>query len=200
MSNLLAPKLSSNRELRRILAKHTISLLKHRRQSRTRLPVADGLAYHNLQLMLQATHELNLLNNLEPQLAVNNGVDRVAALQVAGSALEVGHGRHILDEFACVALAARGHLGAEVHEIPGVVVTGAHDLMLGVVQEGEELVEEAGFAFAREFVVKAPETTAEDGQVVVHVLAGWHPVMKRSATEFMRYPENLQTYHKATHP
>jgi hypothetical protein len=43
------------------------------------------------------------------------------------------------------------------------------------VKEGEELIEEAAFAFWREAIIETPHTAAEHGQVVVHILAGRHP-------------------------
>ncbi len=66
-------------------------------------------------------------------------------------------------------------LGAEVDQVPGVVVTVAEHGGLGVVQQGQDLLEEARFALGGEAEVEPPDAAAEDGPPAVEVLAGWDP-------------------------
>ncbi len=92
----------------------------------------------------------------------------VAAAYLAGD---------MLDQLLSVPLSSRRGLGADVDEIPGqVVAAGAEHVALGVVQERQELVEEAALALGGELVLQAPEAAAQDGAPVVHVLARRHPV------------------------
>lgn len=55
----------------------------------------------------------------------------------------------------------------------------AEDVLFGVVQEGEELVEEAPLAFFGEFPVEAEHAAPEHGAEVVHVFVRGHPVFRR---------------------
>ncbi len=86
----------------------------------------------------------------------------------------------MLDELLSVTLASCRGLGADVDEIPGLVVAaGAEHVALGVVQERQELVEEAALALGGQLVLQAPQAAAQDGAPVVHVLARRHPVGSR---------------------
>ena len=85
----------------------------------------------------------------------------------------------MLNQTLRVPLAARTGLRADVHEVPGVFVIGTEDLVLGVVQEGDELVEEALPAFLGELPVEAVDAAPEHGAEVVHVFLGGHPVFPR---------------------
>lgn len=80
----------------------------------------------------------------------------------------------------------------------GIVVSGSHYLGFGVVQQRQELVEEAVLAFGREEEVQAPHAAAEDGEVVVHVVAWRHPA-QRLVHFHLLTPLVKTTYHKATH-
>jgi hypothetical protein len=62
----------------------------------------------------------------------------------------------LLDKFTGISFATGTRFRAEVDEIVGVVVTLAHYVLLGVVEEWEELGEEASSSFGRELVVKPP--------------------------------------------
>ena len=50
--------------------------------------------------------------------------------------------------------------------------------MFGVVQQGEELVEEALLAFLGELPVEAEHAAPEQGAEIVHVLVRGHPVSR----------------------
>jgi len=82
---------------------------------------------------------------------------------------------HILDQLPRIPLPPRGCFRADVHEIPRLVVALGEHVVLGVVQQRQEFVEEALFAFGGELVVEAPQAAAENGAPVVHVFARWHP-------------------------
>jgi hypothetical protein len=81
----------------------------------------------------------------------------------------------MLDEFTSMPFATSRWLRANVHEVPSLVLTVTQRGVHSVVKEGEELIEEAAFAFWREAIIETPHTAAEHGQVVVHILAGRHP-------------------------
>ena len=83
--------------------------------------------------------------------------------------------RDVRDQFLGVALPAAGGPGAEIDEVPALGVAVAHDLLLGRVQQGQELVEEALLPLGAELEVEPPHAAAEDGEPVVHVLPGRHP-------------------------
>jgi len=55
--------------------------------------------------------------------------------------------RHMLDQLSGVAFTPCAGLAANVHQVVRVIVPGAHHIVLGVVQEGKELVVEANLAF-----------------------------------------------------
>ena len=83
----------------------------------------------------------------------------------------------MLNQSLGVAFTAGARSGANVDEVPGIVVVLAEDVVFGVMQQGEELVEEALLTFFGEFPVEAVHTTPEHGAEVVHVLVGGHPVV-----------------------
>ena len=82
----------------------------------------------------------------------------------------------MLDQLPRISLSTRRRLAAQVDEIVGIVVSLTHYVLLGVVQEREELLEEALLAFDRELVVESPEATAEYGPEAIDVCSGWEPV------------------------
>ena len=102
----------------------------------------------------------------------------------------------MLDELAGMPLATTSRAGTQVDEVPGVELAVAKGGLHGVVEEGEELVEEAALAFSGETVVETPETRAADGEVVVHVLAGRHPV--RVSISVNGVSDVSSTYQSAT--
>ena len=82
----------------------------------------------------------------------------------------------MLDQRLGVPLAPRPRFRANVDEIPGVgVVVFAEDVAFGVVQQGEELVEEALFTFLGELPVEAEHSAPEHSTKVIHVLVWGHP-------------------------
>ena len=78
-----------------------------------------------------------------------------------------------------VAFATGARSRANVDEVPGVVVILAEDVVFGVMQQREELVEEALLTFFGEFPIKAVHAAPEHGAEVVHVFVGGHPVVFR---------------------
>ncbi len=124
---------------------------------------------------LEPPLERNRLLGDEPKPFIVRHVALGAALEVRRAALAVGPRRHVRDELLGVASAARAGPGAQVDEVVRVVVAGAQDVVLGVVEQREELGVEAGFAFGGELVPEAPEPGSEDGPEVVYVFARWHP-------------------------
>lgn len=84
---------------------------------------------------------------------------------------------HGLDELARVAAALARGLGANVDEVVAVVVAVAHDLVLGLVQPGEQLGKVAVSPARREQVVEPPRARAQQGEPVVRVRGGRGPVL-----------------------
>ena len=85
----------------------------------------------------------------------------------------------ILNQGFRIAFAPRGRFRTNVHEIPGVVVFFAEDVLFGVVQKGQELVEKALLALFGELPAKAVNAAPEHGAKVVHVFLRGHPVFSR---------------------
>jgi hypothetical protein len=69
----------------------------------------------------------------------------------------------VLDQLFGVAFTASTGLGTKVHEIVGFIIAFTEDIMLRVVQKGEELVVETSLAFGGELVPKSPHAAAENG-------------------------------------
>lgn len=86
-------------------------------------------------------------DDLETILAVDGWIGSIAALEITSSTLGIRTVGHVLDTLARIAFATGCRLGADVHEVVGLVIASAHDLELGVVQQREELVEETSLAF-----------------------------------------------------
>ena len=86
----------------------------------------------------------------------------------------------VLDQTFGVAFAPRTRLRANVDEIPGIVVVLAQDVVFGVMQQGQELVEEAFLAFLGELPVEAEHAAPEHGAEIVHVFVRGHPVPRGS--------------------
>ena len=84
----------------------------------------------------------------------------------------------VLDQILRVPFAPGSRFRADVDEVPGVGVVPAEDVVFGVVQQGEELVEEALLALLGEFPVEAEHAAPEHGAEVVHVLVRGHPVSR----------------------
>ena len=82
----------------------------------------------------------------------------------------------MLDQLPRIPLSTRRRLAAQVNEVVGVVVSLAHHVLLGVVEEREELFEEALLAFGRELVVESPEAATENGPEAIDVCSGWKPI------------------------
>lgn len=95
----------------------------------------------------------------------------------------------MLDQLPRIAFPSRRRFGADVDEIPRVVVARPEHVVFRVVQQRQELVEEAALAFGGELVIEAPEAAAQDGAPVVHVLARRHPVGQggRAVSEACRF-------------
>lgn len=85
-------------------------------------------------------------------------------------------GSHVLDQLLGIAFATSTRLASKVNEVIRVVVPITHNVVLGVVQEGQELVIETGFAFRGELVPEAPHAGAEDGPEIIHVFSRRHPI------------------------
>ena len=85
----------------------------------------------------------------------------------------------ILNQGFRIPFASRARFRANVDEIPGVVVVFAEDVMFGVMQQGEELVEKALLAFFGELPVETVHAAPEHGAEVVHVFVWGHPVLSR---------------------
>ena len=84
----------------------------------------------------------------------------------------------MLDEAFRIASAPGFRFRADVDEVPGVVVVLAENVVFGVVQQGEELVEEALLALLGELPVEAEHAAPEHGAEVVHVFVRGHPVFR----------------------
>jgi len=82
----------------------------------------------------------------------------------------------MLDQLPRIPIIARTWLRPQIHEVIRVTIALAHDLVLGVVQQGEELRVKARAALGAELVEEAPHARAQNRPPVVHVLSGWHPV------------------------
>lgn len=61
-----------------------------------------------------------------------------------------------------------------------MIVVFAEDVVFGVMQQGEELVEEAFFAFFGEFPVEAKHAAPEHGAEIVHIFVRGHPISRGS--------------------
>jgi len=83
---------------------------------------------------------------------------------------------HGADELACVASTASIGLGANVTEVPAVVVALSHDLLPRVVQRRNELCEETASGFRGQKVPEAPGAAPERRPPVVVELAWRCPV------------------------
>lgn len=84
--------------------------------------------------------------------------------------------KHMLNQLLRIALAPRTRLATKVHEVVRIVVTITHHVVLGVMQEWQELVVKASLAFPRKLVPQSPHATAEDSPEIIHVLPRRHPV------------------------
>ena len=85
----------------------------------------------------------------------------------------------ILNQGFRIAFSPRARLRADIDKIPGVVVVAAEDAVFGVVQKGQELVEEALLAFFGELPVEAVHAAPEHSAEVVHAFLRRHPVSSR---------------------
>jgi hypothetical protein len=83
---------------------------------------------------------------------------------------------HLLDEFPGVASPSAARLGSEIDEVVTVIVSGTHDLELGVMQQRHQLVIKSFLAFGGQLVVQSPHSGAQQGQPVVQVLPWACPV------------------------
>ena len=85
----------------------------------------------------------------------------------------------VLNQTSRVAFSPRAGSRTNVDEVPGVIVLFAKDVVFGVVQQGEEFVEEALLAFFGELPVEGVHAAPELGAEIVHVLLRGHPVLSR---------------------
>lgn len=81
----------------------------------------------------------------------------------------------MLDQGAAVALALLARPRAEVDEVVTLAVAGAEHVALGVVEQGQELGEEALAALSRQLVVHSPQAAAEERAPIFDVAAGREP-------------------------
>ena len=86
---------------------------------------------------------------------------------------------HILNQLGRVPAPAPAGLGAQVDEVVAVVVAVAHDVALGVVQQGQQLAVIAAAALGRQLPIEAPHAAAQRRPPVVHGLAGREPVAEQ---------------------
>jgi hypothetical protein len=82
---------------------------------------------------------------------------------------------HILQQPRRVPAALRVGFGAQVHEVPGLVVAVAEHLGLGVVQQRHDLAEQPLLALGRQLEVEPPRAAAQLRPPAVEVFAGWDP-------------------------
>jgi hypothetical protein len=114
----------------------------------------NRLAHHNIQRNIPSTTlEIDSSLLLKAKLLVNRWVARITALQITRSALPIRQPSHMLNELAGMAFAAGAGFSAQVDEVPGFVFAGAEGGVHGVVEEGQEFIEEAALAFGGEAVV-----------------------------------------------
>jgi len=92
---------------------------------------------------------------------------------------------HILNQLRRVPPAAAAGLGAQVDEVVAVFVAVAHDVVLGVVQQGHQLVVVPAAALGGELPVEAPHAAAQRRPPVVHGLAGEDPVHRGSGVSII---------------
>jgi len=80
-----------------------------------------------------------------------------------------------------IAFTSGSCLGADVDEIPRIVVILAENCLLSVVQEGQEFVKETLLALIRQFPLQAQHAAPKHRAEIIHVLAGRHPVHVNTA-------------------
>lgn len=96
----------------------------------------------------------------------------------------------MVNQLSSISLSAGGWDTADVDEVPGVEISFvAEDGGFGATEEREKFGEETDFGFGGEFVVETPHSGAEGCDEVVHVLAGWHPILPS-----VLCPRSLQVY------
>ena len=96
---------------------------------------------------------MNRSTVLKAKLAINDRINVITGFQVAKSALAIRLSGHMLDELAAVAFAASARPGANVDQIPAIIISLTESRMLGIVEEGEELVEETPFTLGGQPVI-----------------------------------------------
>lgn len=134
------------------------------------------LSNHDIQLnMLLGTLKVDVLLQLETQLVVDLLIDRMAALKICSLAFSIRLLGHIFDDLPGIPFASARRAGADIDQVPALLVPLSHDLKLCIMQKREELVEEALAAFLRELVVETPQAGTEDREPIVHVVTRWHP-------------------------
>lgn len=136
-----------------------------------------GLSHHDIHGNILSTPlKVNPSRHLEAKLAVDRGVSLVTRLQVTRPALTIRQLRDVLNELASMALSTATRPSANVYQVPGLEFSIAERGMHRVVEKGDELAKEATLAFSRQAEVQAPHARAEYGEIVIHVLAWWHPI------------------------
>jgi len=63
------------------------------------------------------------------------------------------NGSHLLYQFLGITLSTSTWLRPEIHKIVGVIISGTHDFVFGVMEEWHEFIEESRAALSRELVV-----------------------------------------------
>lgn len=163
------------------------------------LLTAHRFAHHNIhsQFFARSSFQVDFLAQIETQLAVDDEVDVVRTLQVAWNAISVGlwvsksqrfcvnnfvigvlvtyHLRHILNQLPSVSPTPRLRLSTDIIEIPRIGIPLPENLLFAVVQQGQELIEEAGPAFLGQFPAQTPHAASQDGEPVIDILARGQP-------------------------
>ena len=103
--------------------------------------MGSWLANHDVKLMFRfCASQLDLLDDFEAQLSVYDRIDGVAGLEIACSALEVGHRSDVLDELARVALATSRGFGTDIDKVPSAAVSILPSLLSTSTHESPSLL------------------------------------------------------------
>lgn len=83
----------------------------------------------------------------------------------------------MLNQLPGVPFSPRAGFAPEVHEVVGIIVAIAHDVVLGVVQQWHEFREEPVAALGGELVVETPHAGADGREEVVYIFTWGKPVL-----------------------
>ena len=98
---------------------------------------------------------------------------------------------HVLDQLRRIPPAAAAGLGAQVDEVVAVVIAVAHDIVLGVVQQGQQLLVVSPAALGGELPREAPQAAAQRRPPIVHGLAGKDPGQQRLRVSEQGYSDDM---------